>query len=43
MNFLLRMSEGCRKITRGMQGHEILVQTHEENAYALIYALIRHI
>lgn len=37
------MSEGCLKITRGTQGHESLVQTHEENAYALTYALIRDI
>lgn len=37
------MSEGCRKITRGTQGHEILVQTHEENAYALLCTHQRHI
>ncbi len=41
MNFLSRMSDGCRKITQGRQGHEILVQTHEERTYALTYALIR--
>lgn len=35
------MSEGCRKITRGRQGREILVQTHEQRTYALTYALIR--
>lgn len=41
MNFLSRMSECCWKITRGRQGHEILVQTHEESTYALTYKLIR--
>lgn len=41
VNFSSRMSEGCRKITRGRQGREILVQTHEQRTYALTYALIR--
>lgn len=41
VNFSSRMSEGCRKITQGRQGREILVQTHEQRTYALTYALIR--
>lgn len=41
MNLLSRMSGHCRKITRGRQSRENLVQTHEERTYALTYALIR--
>ena len=41
VNFISWMSDGCRKISRGRQGHEILVQTHEDRTYALAYALIR--
>lgn len=35
------MSEGCRKITHGLQSHEVLVLTHEGNARAFTFALIR--